>query len=185
MCEAAEIRLIHISTDCVFSGAKGNYTENDTSDATDLYGRTKFLGEVDYPHAVTLRTSIIGRELKSRLGLIEWFLAQEGEISGFRKAIYSGFTTDELARIIRDYVIPDSSITGLNHVSSDPISKYDLLHMVREAFHKDIIIQPDDDFVIDRSLDSTNFREKTNYVPTSWQDMLDELAGSTSMYEAL
>ena len=106
ICRTAKIRLIHISTDCVFSGKKGNYVETDQSDAEDLYGRTKFLGELHYPHCVTLRTSIIGRELKSHLGLIEWFLSQTGTIRGYTKAIYTGFTTDELSRIIKDYVIP-------------------------------------------------------------------------------
>jgi dTDP-4-dehydrorhamnose reductase len=176
--------LIHISTDCVFSGSIGNYTEEDVSDATDLYGRTKFLGEVDYPHAVTLRTSIIGRELKSRLGLIEWFLAQEGEIRGYRKAIYSGFTTDELARIIRDFVIPDTDINGIYHVSSDPISKYELLMLTKKEFNKEILIHPDDDFTIDRSLCSSKFKSKTGYSPPSWQEMIKDLAASSDLYDS-
>src|SRR5450759_3391109 len=127
ICRAAKIRMIHISTDCVFSGKKGHYTEEDQSDAEDLYGRTKFLGEVYYPHCVTLRTSIIGMELKTRLGLIEWFLAQQGTIKGFKRAIFTGFTTDELSHIIENYVIPNLDLHGLYQVSSNPISKYDLL----------------------------------------------------------
>lgn len=183
LCRSAKIRLIHISTDCVFSGKKGNYLETDQSDAEDLYGRTKFLGELTYPHCVTLRTSIIGRELKSRLGLIEWFLAQTGTIKGYTKAIFSGFTTDELSRIILEKVIPNPSLSGLYQVSSDPISKYDLLSIARETFHKDIEIIPDAEVICDRSLISSRFREITGYQPPSWHEMLEELAETSFFYE--
>lgn len=182
ICRAAKIRMIHISTDCVFSGRKGNYDESDQSDAEDLYGRTKFLGEVQYPHTVTLRTSIIGQELKTHLGLIEWFLAQTGTIKGFQKAIFTGFTTDELARIIMHYVIPNLELSGLYQVSSDPISKYDLLMLAREAYDKDIMILPDQDYFCDRSLDSTRFRTVTGYQPPAWPDMLAEMASHKDFY---
>ena len=166
-------RLIHISTDCVFNGKKGMYTENDQSDAIDLYGRTKFLGEVAYPHCVTLRTSIIGHELNQHRGLLEWFLAQTQTVKGFRKAIYSGFPTIELARIIRDYVMPNPELSGVYNVSSEPISKYDLLRLVAVRYDKAIHIEPYDDFVLDRSLDSTIFREKTDYRYPSWDEMIE------------
>ncbi len=182
VCRAAKIRMIHISTDCVFSGRKGNYSESDQSDAEDLYGRTKFLGEVHYPHTVTLRTSIIGQELKTHLGLIEWFLAQTGTIKGFQKAIFTGFTTDELANIIMKYVIPNQELSGLYQVSSDPISKYDLLMLAREAYHKDITILPEQDFFCDRSLDSTRFRQITGYQPPAWPKMLAEMASQADFY---
>ena len=182
ICRAAKIRMIHISTDCVFSGRKGNYGEADQSDAEDLYGRTKFLGEVHYPHTVTLRTSIIGQELKTHLGLIEWFLAQTGTIKGFQKAIFTGFTTDELARIILQYVIPNPELGGLYQVSSDPISKYDLLMLAREAYHKDITILPEQDFFCDRSLDSTRFRKVSGYQPLAWPEMLAEMASHADFY---
>ncbi len=182
ICRTANIRMIHVSTDCVFSGKKGNYTENDQSDAEDLYGRTKFLGEVHYPHTITLRTSIIGRELKSHLGLIEWFLSQTGSIRGYKKAIFSGFTTDEIARIIMDYVIPNRELRGLYHVSSDPISKFDLLMLAREAFQKEIEILPDYDFEIDRSLNSSRFREATGYEPKPWNEMIQDLVLYSSIY---
>ncbi len=182
ICRTAKIRMIHISTDCVFSGKKGNYSESDQSDAEDLYGRTKFLGEVHYPHTVTLRTSIIGQELKTHLGLIEWFLAQTGPIKGFQKAIFTGFTTDELARIIMHYVIPNPELSGLCQVSSDPISKYDLLRLAGEAYHKDIPILPEQDFACDRSLDSTRFRQITGYHPPSWQEMMAEMASHADFY---
>lgn len=174
-CKAVGARMIHISTDCVFSGDKGNYTEKDLPDANDLYGRTKLLGEVDYSHCVTLRTSIIGHELKGRYGLIEWFLAQEGRVRGFTKAIYSGFPTVEMARIIADYVIPNTDLKGLYHVSSEPISKYDLLKLVAERYGKKIEIEPFADFVLDRSLRSDRFRETTGYRPPSWPELVDKM----------
>jgi dTDP-4-dehydrorhamnose reductase len=177
--------MIHISTDCVFSGKKGHYVENDPSDAEDLYGRTKFLGEVTYPHTITLRTSIIGRELKTRSGLIEWLLAQKGTIPGYKKAIYTGFTTDELSRIILNYVIPYTNLNGLYHVSSDPIPKYDLLMLVKDSFGRVVTILPDEDFVSDRSLDSSRFRQLTGYKPPAWPMMIDELKRNSSLYDRL
>lgn len=185
LCRTAKIRMIHISTDCVFSGNKGNYTEEDQSDAQDLYGRTKYLGEVYYPHCVSLRTSIIGLELKTRLGLIEWFLAQQGTIKGYKRAIFSGFTTDELSRIIAKYIIPNDNLHGLYQVSSNPISKFDLLNIAKESFNKEIEILPDSDFFCDRSLDSTRFRQLTGYKPPSWNSMIDELAATLPFYNSL
>lgn len=174
-CKAVNARLIHISTDCVFKGDKGNYTEDDPSDADDLYGRSKFLGEVTYPHCVTLRTSIIGHELKGGHGLVDWFLAQEGPVKGFTKAVYTGFPTVEMARIIADCVIPDAKLAGVYQVSSEPISKYDLLRLVAERYGKQIEIAPYDDFVCDRSLDSNRFRAVTGYTPPSWPEMIDAM----------
>ena len=186
LCRVAKIRMIHISTDCVFSGNKGNYLESDNADAEDLYGRTKFLGEVAYPHCVTLRTSIIGRELKNKLGLIEWFLAQTGTIKGYKRAIFTGFTTDEIARIISNYVIPNPKLSGVYQVSSDPISKYDLLNLAKTAYGRtDINIQPDEDFFCDRSLNSQRFRDMTGYNPPSWLSMIEEMAASSSFYDQL
>jgi len=184
-CRTAKIRMIHISTDCVFSGKKGNYLESDQSDAEDLYGRTKFLGEVAYPHCITLRSSIIGRELKNHLGLIDWFLAQTGTIHGYKRAIYSGFTTDEFSRIIRDYVIPNSSLSGVYHISSNPISKYDLLQLTKQAYQKEIEILPEEEFFCDRSMDSTRFRQITGYQPPLWNDMIEEMVRNSSLYERL
>ena len=185
ICRAAKIRMIHISTDCVFSGKKGNYLESDESDAEDLYGRSKFLGEVAYPpHSLTLRTSIIGRELKTRLGLIEWFLSQkDGDtIRGYKRAIFTGFTTDELSRIIMNNVIPHPELSGLYHVSSDPINKYDLLQIANQAFRRRINILPDEDFFMDRSLNSTRFRQAIGYQPPSWPEMIHEMAQDAQFY---
>lgn len=183
ICRAAGARFVHVSTDCVFSGRKGRYLESDPSDAEDVYGRTKYLGEVSAPHALTLRTSIIGQELKSRLGLVEWFLAQSGTVKGFRRALYSGFTTDELARILLRHVIPDPGLHGLYHVSSEPISKLDLLLLAKRAYGRDVEIVPDDRFVCDRTLDSTRFRQATGYAPPSWEEMIREMASDAAFYE--
>lgn len=172
LCEVAGARLVHMSTDCVFSGEKGMYTEADIADANDLYGRSKYLGEVDYPHAITLRTSIIGHELEGARSLVGWFLAQEGSVKGFKHAIFSGLPTVEMALLIRDYVIPHPELHGLYHVSAEPINKFDLLTLVAQAYGKLIEIVPEEQFVIDRSLDSSRFRQATGYVPKPWPDLV-------------
>lgn len=168
----AGARLVHVSTDCVFSGARGMYTEADFPDANDLYGRSKYLGEVDYPNAVTLRTSIIGHELASAHGLVGWFLAQQGGVKGYRRAVFSGLPTVELARVIRDHVIPDRELHGLWHVSTEPINKYELLKLVGEAYGRDTAITPDERLVIDRSLDSQRFRQRTGWQPPAWPELV-------------
>lgn len=172
LCEVAGARLVHMSTDCVFSGSKGMYSEVDVPDANDLYGRSKHLGEVDYPHAITLRTSIIGHELDGARSLVGWFLAQQGSVKGFQRAIFSGLPTIEIARIIRDHVIPYPELHGLYHVSAEPINKFDLLALVATAYEKTIDIKIDDQLVIDRSLDSTRFRIATGYQPKPWQELV-------------
>jgi dTDP-4-dehydrorhamnose reductase len=172
LCEAAGARFVHISTDCVFSGKRGMYVESDAADASDLYGRSKLLGEVDAPHAITLRTSIIGHELSGAHGLVGWFLAQQGRVKGFRRAIFSGLPTVELARVIRDLVLKMPSLRGLHHVSAAPINKFELLGLVKEVYGRDIDIVADDALVIDRSLDSSRFRAATGYVPPSWPDLI-------------
>lgn len=172
LCDVAGARLVHVSTDCVFTGSRGNYRESDAPDATDLYGRSKLLGEVDYPNAVTLRTSIIGHELDSAHGLVGWFLAQSAAVKGYSRAIFSGLPTVELARVIRDHVIPKPELRGLYHVSAAPIAKLELLQLVAKAYDKPIGIIPDDKLVIDRSLDSTRFRELTGYHPEGWPELV-------------
>jgi dTDP-4-dehydrorhamnose reductase len=172
LCDVAGARLVHVSTDCVFSGRTGGYTEADAPDATDLYGRSKLMGEVDYPHAITLRTSIIGHELGSAHGLVGWFLAQEGSVKGFTRAIFSGLPTVELARVIRDHVLPHPELHGLYHVSAAPIAKFDLLNLVARAYDRSTQIAPDDRLVIDRSLDSSRFRAATGYAPPDWTELI-------------
>ena len=176
LCELAGARLVHVSTDCVFAGDRGNYRESDFADATDLYGRSKYLGEVrERDNAITLRTSIIGRELNSAHGLIDWFLAQQGSVRGFRRAIFSGLPTVELARVVRDYVIPRPELHGLYHVASAPISKLDLLHLVAAQYGKETSIVADDQLVLDRSLDASRFAAATGYVAEPWPELVKKM----------
>jgi dTDP-4-dehydrorhamnose reductase len=174
-CQAVGARLIHLSSDCVFDGSGSMYREADFASANDLYGRTKYLGEVDYPNAITLRTSTIGRELGSHHGLLEWFLSQQVSVRGYRRALYSGLTTPELARVIRDCVIPHPEMHGLFHVSGDVINKYELLRLIRDAYGKQIEIEPYDGVAIDRSLDSSRFRDITGYRPPPWPTQIAEM----------
>ena len=175
ICAVARARLIHMSTDCVFSGLKGDYLESDFADAKDLYGRSKLLGEVDYPNTITLRTSIIGHELSGNKSLLGWFLTQEGEVKGFKRAVFSGLPTFEIARIIKDYVIPDKNLRGIYHVSSQPINKFDLLTLIAKTYGKKIDIHADEDFVIDRSLNSQRFKDATGYRPASWEQLVSSM----------
>lgn len=175
LCKAIGARLIQISTDCVFDGKTGMYREDDISNAADLYGRTKYLGEVTQSHCLTLRTSIIGHELSSRYGLVEWFLSQTGPVSGFTRALFSGFPTIELAAIIADKVLPDPGLSGLYQVSSDPVSKHDLLGLIARQYGITTPIHSCDSFVADRSLDSTRFKEATGYTPPGWPQLVERM----------
>ncbi|HOW72879.1 MAG TPA: SDR family oxidoreductase [Phycisphaerae bacterium] len=183
LCSTRGIRLIHISTDCVFSGSTGMYKESDTPDPVDLYGRTKLLGEVTGANCLTLRTSIIGRELSTRNGLLEWFLQpNHKEVRGFRRAIYSGLTTIELARVIESVMHVRKELTGVYHVSSDPINKYDLLLLIREAFGIPTSVVAADTPSIDRSLASARFRQAMAYTPPPWTSLIAELAQDQTPY---
>lgn len=175
LARAAGARLIHISTDCVFNGDRGMYLETDRPDADDLYGVSKRLGEVEGDGAVTLRTSIIGRELTSARSLVDWFLAQEGAVTGYTRAVFSGVPTVELARIIQEYVVPNPDLKGLFHVSAEPINKFDLLSLIARTYGKTIEITPSGEVAIDRSLDSSRFRSATGYVPPSWPDLIQRM----------
>jgi len=175
LCQATGARLVHISTDCVFSGAKGNYLESDFPDGSDLYGRSKLLGEVDYPNAITLRTSIVGHELSGQRSLLGWFLAQQGSVKGFTQAIFTGFPTVELARVVSDYVLPRPDLHGLYHVATRPINKFDLLKLVAKTYGKDIEIIPSDEWVIDLSLNANRFMDATGYVPPEWPDLVQRM----------
>lgn len=172
LCKLAGARLIHVSTDCVFSGEKGGYLETDFADARDVYGKSKALGEVTYPHTITLRTSTIGHELQSKFGLLDWFLAQEGQCKGYRRAIFSGLPTVVFAQVIRDVVIPRPELAGLYHVAAQPIAKFDLIELIASVYGKTINIIPEEKFTIDRSLDATRFRSATGYVAPSWPDLI-------------
>ena len=173
LCDLVNARLIHISTDCVFSGENGMYTEQSPSDAYDLYGKSKYIGEIhDRANTVTLRTSIIGHEMGSHYALVDWFLNQNESVKGYSKAVFSGLPTVELARVIRDYVLPQPDLKGLYHVSAEPIDKFSLLKLVAETYGKKILISEDESVTIDRSLDSALFRRVTGYVPSSWPELV-------------
>ncbi len=183
LCQAAGARLFHISTDCVFSGHKGAYTEADISDAYDLYGRTKFLGEVNRPGCLTLRTSIIGRDFAKNDALLEWFLSQRGgKAQGYTRAIYSGFPTQTLARIIGDLIEQYPDLSGLYQVASAPISKYELLVKIRDAMKLDIALEPQTEFFCDRSLSAARFVAATHYQIPTWDSMIAELANDPTPY---
>jgi dTDP-4-dehydrorhamnose reductase len=185
LCRARETRLIHFSTDCVFSGKAGGYTEDSPSDATDLYGRTKLLGEVTTGGALTLRTSMIGRELETRRGLLEWFLGQRrGRCRGYARTVFSGLTTESLAAVVADVAERHPSLAGLYHVSAAPICKYDLLRLINEAYRLGVAIEEDDTLVCDRSLDSTRFRQATGWRPESWERMIATMRDDTTPYDA-
>jgi dTDP-4-dehydrorhamnose reductase len=172
LCSLVGARMIHVSSDCVFSGEKGNYTEKDFADARDVYGQSKALGEVHYPHTVTLRTSTIGHEFQTQYGLLEWFLAQEKECGGFTRAIFSGLPTVIFAQIMRDIVIPDLNLSGLYHIAAKPIAKFDLLQILAQVYGKSINIVPSDKLIIDRSLDASRFREATGYIAPEWPELI-------------
>jgi dTDP-4-dehydrorhamnose reductase len=175
-CKQTGRQLIHFSTDCVFSGRTGQYSETDFVDPVDVYGQTKALGEVISDHAITLRTSFIGLQTDRKDSLIEWFLAQKGPILGYKKAIYSGLTIYELARIVDLIVSQRARRHGLYHVSAAPISKYELLSMLCKKLSLDVTISADETFVCDRSMKSERFQTDFNYSPPTWDDMLSELA---------
>lgn len=183
LCRATGARLIHFSTDCVFSGDKGAYTLDDPSDARDLYGRSKYLGEVGGPGCLTIRSSIIGPELEGKHGLVEWFLAQRGKsIKGFRKAIYTGFPTVEMAKIVALLLRDNAALEGVWQVASAPITKYDLLQKLNAKLGLGTTIAPDDDFVCDRSLDGSAFSAATGYRSPDWDALVGALANDLAAY---
>jgi dTDP-4-dehydrorhamnose reductase len=175
VCRLAGIRLIHMSTDCVFDGVRGNYREEDPANALDIYGRTKALGEVASAGCLTVRTSIICHELRGKLGLLEWFLAQKDQVRGFTRAIFSGFPMITFAKMMAAHLLDDPGLLGLYHISSSPIAKYDLLQLVAQQYGKKINITADDSLKVDRSLDSSAFRKITGYAPPSWPEMVAEM----------
>ncbi len=182
--EKYDSRLICISTDCVFNGEKGNYTEEEPPDAYDLYGKSKNLGEVVGENCLTLRTSIIGRELKTSNSLVEWFLGnKDKKVRGFANAIFSGFPTVFMAEILYDLIVNFKKLSGLYHISSEPINKFDLLKLIKEAYNIDIEIERFEDFKIDRSLDSTKFRKETGFNPPDWKKLAAMMANDPTPYD--
>jgi dTDP-4-dehydrorhamnose reductase len=186
LASARGIRLIHFSTDCVFSGRNGDYTENDPPDPEDLYGRSKLLGEVAGSGALTLRSSFIGPELRERRGLLEWCRKQQGgRISGFAHALYTGLTTSAMADLVGQIIWSHSDLEGLWHVSSDPISKFDLLQIVNRVYELRIDIERDEDFVCDRRLNSAHFRRRVGWQPRTWEEMIRAMRSEEATNDAV
>ncbi|MBE7516518.1 MAG: SDR family oxidoreductase [Chloracidobacterium sp.] len=177
-------RLICISTDCVFDGKAGNYTEDDQPNAIDLYGKSKALGEVAAPNCLTLRTSIIGRELGTSHSLVDWFLSNRGgEVKGFTHAIYSGFPTIIFADIIGDLIAEQPELSGLYQVASEPINKFELLSLINDAYNANVTITPSDELVIDRSLNGGKFAAATGFKPLPWPEMIKIMAADRTDYD--
>ncbi len=175
ICKKIGARLIQFSTDCVFSGYKGNYTEYDYPDANDIYGRSKLLGEINDKNCLTIRTSFIGHELVNKWGLLSWFLYQKKVVKGFKNVIYSGITTLEIAKIINNFILPNNSLNGLYHISSRPIDKFSLLQMINKIYEKNIYIEPDYSVKSNKTLNSSKFKNETGYKPIEWEDALMDL----------
>ena len=172
LCSLNDARLIHFSTDCVFLGDRGMYKESDVPDASDIYGRSKLLGEVNYAPHVTLRTSIVGHELDSNVSLIDWFLSQNGEVRGFTNAFFSGLPTIYVAKFVDEFILTNPQVSGLRHLSVDRIDKHTLLQLVKEIYGKKVQIAPFHDFRIDRSLDSSYLRAEVDYFPPRWPELV-------------
>ena len=176
LCEKNGARLIHFSTDCIFSGEKGLYLEDDYPDANDLYGRSKYLGEIaNKANVLTLRTSIIGHELSGDRSLVNWFLAQHGSVKGYAKAIFSGLPTVEVAKIVENFILPRPHLSGLYHLSGNPINKYDLLDLIAKIYNKDVKIIRDESVRIDRSLNSLRFQSDVGFQPKPWPQLIKEM----------
>lgn len=171
-CTAVGARLVHVSTDCVFSGRTGGYRESDPADADDLYGRSKRLGEVDYGGHLTLRTSLIGHELARGISLVDWFLGQRGPVTGYGGAVFSGLPTVEIARLLRERILPRRELAGLYHLSAAPIDKDRLLRLVARHYGHEIAIHREMQPAIDRSLDSGRLRAALDYAPPPWEDLI-------------
>lgn len=184
--EKYDFKLIHLSTDCVFSGETGNYKESSSPDAVDLYGRSKILGELNNAHVLTIRTSFVGREIKTFANLFEWVQrCQTTRITGYKRAIYSGLTTQAISEVIEKLIFDFSALTGLWHVSSEPISKYDLICMLNNSLNLKLDIESSEEFFCDRSLDSTAFASKTSLAIPNWITMVERYVLEQEWYESI
>jgi dTDP-4-dehydrorhamnose reductase len=185
ICDKIGARLIHISTDCVFSGKKGNYSETDIPDPVDLYDRSKLLGEVTSGRALTIRTSLIGHELKTQQqGLVEWVLSNHGKtVQGYAKAIFSGFPTVIFSNILKDIILRFKSLKGLYHISSKPIDKYSLLQLINSIYGLGIKIRKNEEVTCDRSLNSSLFRKMTGFRPLEWKKMIEIMYEDSRRYD--
>ena len=175
ICRKFSIRLINFSTDCVFSGVKGNYIEDDIPDPIDFYGRTKLVGEVNYGNVLTLRTSFIGHQINSKYGLLEWFLTQKDNCKGFVNVIYSGLPTIEIAKILNEHIIFNKKLIGLYQISGNTINKYELLSLIKNIYGLKLNIEKEHKVKIDRSLNSKKFKDATGYKPSDWESLIKKM----------
>lgn len=183
VCNELGIRFIHFSTDCVFSGRKGNYKESDLPDARDIYGLSKFMGEINGKNNLTIRTSIIGHELKNSLGLLEWFLGEKKDIKGYSRAIFSGLTTLEVSRFLLDHIFKNNKIYGVYHLASEPITKLKLLKIINNVYKCKKNIISSSSLKINRSLDGSKLIEVTKYKVPNWEEMIKDLYRWNKNYE--
>lgn len=184
-CSAAGAKLIHWSTDCVFSGQRGYYREEDAPDPVDLYGRSKLLGEVAMAPHLTIRGSLVGRELEpTASGLVEWFLSQRGQaIRGYTRAIFTGLTTFAMCQLVLALLEKRPELSGVYHVAAPPIAKSDLLSRLDRLLGTGTRISPDETFFCDRSLDGSRFAAETGIAIPDWDTMLAQLAEDAPQYE--
>lgn len=175
-CSVVGAKLIQVSTDCVFSGQCGNYSELDFPDSDDLYGRSKVLGEVTYNKHLTLRISTIGHEIRTSYGLLDWFLSQGNSCKGYSRAFFSGFPSVYFAQILSEFVLPRPELKGLYHISADPIDKFSLLKLIALQYGKKIHIQADEAVVINRSLNGSKFSNETGFLCLKWPELIKLMA---------
>ena len=183
ICLKSNSRLIHFSTDCVFQGTPGIKRLSDTPNATDLYGLSKFLGEVAHGSSLTLRTSIVGRQLFGSESLLEWAISQRGTtVNGYKNAIYTGLTTNRISLIIKKVIEDFPELSGIYQVASSPISKFELISKINNLLQLNLSIEPDTNFYCDRTLDGTKFNKLTNIEIPSWDEMLTEFTIDQNFY---
>lgn len=175
LCSSRGIYFVHFSSDGVFSGASGNYVESSRPDATDAYGVSKYLGEVQTASALVLRISTLGRGVVHNQSLVDWFLAQSDVVRGYRRAVFSGLPVNEIADVLQRVLKMQTPLTGLCHLAAAPISKFDVLMLLRSAWSHTAVIEPDDSVVLDRSLDATLLNEKIGYRPPPWSQLIAEM----------
>jgi dTDP-4-dehydrorhamnose reductase len=177
-------RVIHFSTDCVFNGKIGNYNETSEASADDTYGKTKYLGEINYDHTLTIRSSFIGQELFDKTELFEWFLSQNGkQIKGFKNTLYSGVSTTYMAIVVKDIILNHPNLSGLYQLAPEkPISKFDLLTLAKKVFNVDVDIIADTDHIHHPTLDASKLRKAINLKVPSWEEMMARMLADKNLY---
>ena len=186
LCQKYDSKLIQISTDCVFTCDPGVKSQADHPDAADLYGRTKFMGEVDYGTALTIRTSIVGRQISGQESFFEWVLSQSGKVAnGYVNALYTGLTTFALSNVISEILSNHFSLSGLWQVASEPISKYELMKKLNSELSLDIDIRKETEFQCDRRLNGSPFTKETRIDIPTWDEMIGQFSNDQIYYPTI